>query len=373
MVEKFVAEKSSIGWNQTCQRTNPRRSWPIMVVTGYEYKIIFGNNLDFDKFVLELDTFANVKLLDGASSPGYSDWVKLRIPYYDTREHFEIKRGGENLPLKETAVLDETAEPAGTHFFINEPAESEDKELGILASGITTSDAQKGWLDVIAHRCWDETGTGQVNACDDVGTTDNPVDEDGEELPQDADGEPIIAYKQSAWSNPNTWSAAVNPMEDPAIYLPAADVDVEIPYDMEVILDIDTPIFKSVTVYGKITFDPEKSVSLNSKLIFVRSGRIESGSAAYPTNPEITHKIVLHGDRTDETFAFRSEVEVFNNALAITGSVRMYGAPKTPWVRLVGDVYVGDTVIFVEQVDWKVGDSIVIGPSGYSEDEAEEF
>lgn len=45
------------------------------------------------------------------------------------------------------------------------------------------------------------------------------------------------------------------------------------------ILDMDTPILEKLEVNGKIIFDPEKSVTLNSKLIFVRRGSIESGSA----------------------------------------------------------------------------------------------
>lgn len=43
------------------------------------------------------------------------------------------------------------------------------------------------------------------------------------------------------------------------------------------------------------------------------------------------------------------------------------------WTRLVGDVLPGDTVIFVDRVDWKVGDEIVIGPSGYDASEYEIF
>lgn len=95
-------------------------------------------------------------------------------------------------------------------------------------------------------------------------------------------------------------------------------------------------------------FDPEKSAKLQSKMIFVRRGKILSGEKDYPTDPAIRHEIILSGSESDNSLAFDPEIEVVNNALIVTGEVSMHGAPKTSWTKLVGDIHNGDTVIFVE-------------------------
>lgn len=51
----------------------------------------------------------------------------------------------------------------------------------------------------------------------------------------------------------------------------------------------------------------------------------------------------------------------------------MHGATKTPWTKLVGDLNPNENIIFVEEVNWEIGDKIVIGPSGFNYLEAEEF
>jgi len=42
-------------------------------------------------------------------------------------------------------------------------------------------------------------------------------------------------------------------------------------------------------VNGILKFDPEKSAKLQSKMIFVRMGKILSGLEDYPTDPNVEH------------------------------------------------------------------------------------
>jgi len=68
--------------------------------------------------------------------------------------------------------------------------------------------------------------------------------------------------------------------------------------------------------------------------------------------PQYTHKIMLHGIETDNSFAFDSNIEVGNNALIVTGELAMYGTARRSWTKLVGNSYPGESFIFVETVDW---------------------
>lgn len=99
-----------------------------------------------------------------------------------------------------------------------------------------------------------------------------------------------------------------------------------------------TAVLDYIEINGRLVFDNENSAQLNAKQIFVRRGTIISGSADYPTDPLLTHEIVLRGEYDSNSFAYDPNTDIGNNPLVITGEVSMYGAPKTSWTRLVGDV-----------------------------------
>lgn len=86
-------------------------------------------------------------------------------------------------------------------------------------------------------------------------------------------------------------------------------------------------------------------------MIFVRGGKISSGTLETPLEGKYTHKIVLHGTETDNSFAFDSKIEVGNNALIVTGDLEMHGEDKTSWTKLIGDAQPNDNFIFVENVN----------------------
>ena len=76
--------------------------------------------------------------------------------------------------------------------------------------------------------------------------------------------------------------------------------------------------------------------------------------------------------------SFRSspELPIFGNKVIAMYNVvlDMHGVPRNPtWTELDVTAEIGSTTIkMIREVDWKVGEQIVIAPTGYFNNEAEE-
>lgn len=97
---------------------------------------------------------------------------------------------------------------------------------------------------------------------------------------------------------------------------------------MNIIFDIDdSPLYKSVTVNGRLVFlnDPEvpHNQTLNTHWMYVRAGEFFIGDNLTAYNGNATIK--LFGEPTDETLAFSIAVEGGNKMLAVVGLVELYG------------------------------------------------
>lgn len=73
---------------------------------------------------------------------------------------------------------------------------------------------------------------------------------------------------------------------------------------------------------------------------------------------------------------FDPELPIFGNKVigVYNGIIDIHGVPRTPtWTDLDTTANIGSTKItLIRSVDWKVGERIVIAPTGYFNDEAEE-
>jgi G8 domain len=78
----------------------------------------------------------------------------------------------------------------------------------------------------------------------------------------------------------------------------------------------------------------------------------------------------MHSKRYDP------ELPVFGNKVIAMydGILDMHGVPREPtWTELETTVLPGaKSIQLIREVDWKVGESIIIAPTGYYNDEAEE-
>jgi hypothetical protein len=72
--------------------------------------------------------------------------------------------------------------------------------------------------------------------------------------------------------------------------------------------------------------------------------------------------------------AFDNAIEAGNKIIANTGTVKMYGQPRTGVLtRLTKQCYMDQTEIYVEPgLDWVVGDRIALGPTSFAHDRSED-
>jgi hypothetical protein len=142
-----------------------------------------------------------------------------------------------------------------------------------------------------------------------------------------------------------------------------------------VLLDTDTANLDLVTVKGKLIFG-EKFIDLNKNgvldftadSLWINGGHLEIGteSDAYDAKTTIT----LDGQNDDT-------VDMGGRALLVTdqGILDLHGVSqdKISWTQLSANVNAGSTTItLAESVNWQAGDAIVIAPSGFDANEAEE-
>ena len=138
---------------------------------------------------------------------------------------------------------------------------------------------------------------------------------------------------------------------------------MEIPSGWNMLLDLaETPVFKSLTINGRLTFMPGMDIHLRSKQIFVRAGEFFIGSEEEPF--ENNALITLHGMQDEETLVLSGTISAGNKILATVGDVKFYGKPRHQMSRLMMPVYKGDTEILVDpELDWQEGDEIYLAPT----------
>lgn len=86
------------------------------------------------------------------------------------------------------------------------------------------------------------------------------------------------------WSNATQWPDQV---------LPATDSVVEVPYEWNLLLDMDTPVLKYLEVNGNLIFDNTQSLTLEAKYIWIKKGVLRIGSQTVPYSK--LANIILHG------------------------------------------------------------------------------
>ena len=157
------------------------------------------------------------------------------------------------------------------------------------------------------------------------------------------------------WSNASQW---------PNGKLPVANDVVNIPPAWRVNLDIDPPNLQTLVVDGQLMFDPTRTSSvLTASIIWARLGNITAGNPNNPFPGQIL--INMTGNRTSQQLVIDANIESASNILAVTGSLRLYGInPNHSWTKLSVSANPGDTTIsLTHNVDWGVGDTIVIAPT----------
>src|SRR5690606_4682433 len=75
------------------------------------------------------------------------------------------------------------------------------------------------------------------------------------------------------WSDRSAW---------PSGKVPVAGDEVTIPRGTEVVLDVSTPVLRSLTVQGKLTFADTRDLELSTDWIYLPGGHLQVGTEAKP-------------------------------------------------------------------------------------------
>ena len=306
----------------------------IPLVTGYEYDVHFSGDTPLDPtfFKLEQDIFES------------NDWVILRFNLTDEFENFKVTRG--------SAVAADLTDPTKTNICqkFDRPLTSSDPSCSY------TFDLVEKWFKIIISGTpYNSAQTGDISVTKIVPTPPVPPG-----VPT-GDG----SQKVLKWSDAATWVNSSVPVDGSLVIVEPEWV---------LILDQDTPRLQYLEVNGILAFDSSKSVSINSKWIFVRAGQIISGNSTHPLSADYTHTINLIGNANDPKFYFDQAVEQSTKVLVVSGSVDLYGSEVTSYSYLAQNSYPGNNFIFVESATgWKAGDEIAIASSSFLFNESEVF
>ena len=176
-------------------------------------------------------------------------------------------------------------------------------------------------------------------------------------------------WKVFYWSDDASWDRTGNP----AIDVPSDYADIEIPEKWTVILDVETPVMRVLTVRGKLLVktDAAEPIALHAHFIDVRGGEVTLGNSTDPfLGPRLS--MVLHGDayvwqgmRNGECSSGDNPLNGYYPACGkkvnVRGKFEAFGRPRKELSRLAADANAGDYVIFLaEEVDWEAGEHVLL-------------
>jgi hypothetical protein len=154
---------------------------------------------------------------------------------------------------------------------------------------------------------------------------------------------PCPGYKY--WSKPSSWDDNI---------VPIAGQNVLIRRNCIYIYDVpSSPILGSVVVEGKVIWDVQDSLVMNTKFLFIRGGFVIIGNSTTDYFKGSRAEIMLHGSQSEQYLAYSTWIEAGGKVLAVAGSLTMYGITRERRTRLTVAGFVGDTNLYVgENLGW---------------------
>lgn len=174
-----------------------------------------------------------------------------------------------------------------------------------------------------------------------------------------------VAQAGGAWSNPSTWTPARVPS--------AADV---VDITKNVVIDTNTTVAGiHINSGSELTFDPTKSITLNSSGNIIARGTLQMR----PQNTSVSHAIRFvefnEADFVGGCLYTNYPIAGCSGMTPVASDVGLWvtgdgklnanGSNKTSWSRLAGAANAGATTITLEATPtgWSVGDEISVAPS----------
>ena len=161
------------------------------------------------------------------------------------------------------------------------------------------------------------------------------------------------------WSDDSTWGGDFPPAEGDTVYVPPG---------MVLIVDQSTSKLFMILVEGVVIFSDEVTIVVQAEYFLVINGRLQAGTVTKPYQSELT--FILEGNY------YTKQLPAFGNKVlgCHLCTLDLHGSNRdVVWTELESTVSPGDlTLTLTQQVDWVVGDSIVVASSSFSHQQSEE-
>ena len=159
------------------------------------------------------------------------------------------------------------------------------------------------------------------------------------------------------WSDPGAWPDRKVPKEGDA---------VTIARDLDMVLDVDPPALRSLTIDGKLRFADDRDIGLETEWIYLRGGELEIGSEDKP----YTRKAVI--TLTDKFPGEDVNTMGDRGIMLMRGKLSLHGDREHAWTKLSKTAAKGANRIEVlNAAGWRVGDEIVLASTDFDPRQAE--
>jgi hypothetical protein len=148
---------------------------------------------------------------------------------------------------------------------------------------------------------------------------------------------------------------------------------VNIPCPLTLVIDQDINV-GTLTIYGAVSVDCTKDITITATNIWIRSGTFTAGSAGTPCAAKITFSFI--GSPESPQVVLDNTLPPASKTIVVTGSLQLYGlAPPHPSARLGKTVLPGQTSLLIDGdlTGWHPGDQIILAPTENNANEFEEF
>ncbi|HWK41991.1 MAG TPA: G8 domain-containing protein [Croceibacterium sp.] len=173
----------------------------------------------------------------------------------------------------------------------------------------------------------------------------------------DAANSTPVPATQSLWSNPASW---------PDKKVPREGDEVTIGRDMNIVLDVNPPALRSLTIDGKLSFSDNLDLELASDWIYLRRGELQIGEEGKPHTRKAT--ITL----TDKVPGEDINTMGDRGIIMMGGTLSLHGDRENSWTKLAKTAQAGSAQIEVLNASgWRRGDEIVLASTDFDPRQAE--
>ena len=168
---------------------------------------------------------------------------------------------------------------------------------------------------------------------------------------------PRVSARAMRWSDPAAWPGGV---------VPGEGAEVTIARGMDLVLDVDPPALRSLTIDGKLSFSDDLDIGLETEWIYVRQGELQIGSEARPHTRNAV--ITLTNTVPDENINTMGD----RGIMLMGGTLSLHGDRENAWTKLAETAAAGTTRIEVlDASGWRRGDEIVLASTDFDPRQAE--